>query len=59
MENIYREVNFEKYCPTCEHKKKDEKFDPCNDCLAEGMNTNSEIPIYWKGGNDNGRKCYC
>lgn len=49
MENIYREVNFEKYCPTCEHKKKDEKFDPCNDCLAEGMNTNSEIPIYWKG----------
>lgn len=48
MEDIYREVNFEKYCKTCENRKKDEKFDPCNDCLAEPMNENSEKPVYWK-----------
>lgn len=48
MEDIYREVDFEKYCETCEYKKRDEKCDPCNDCLAEGKNANSEKPIYWK-----------
>lgn len=48
MEDIYREVNFEKYCKTCENRKKDEKFDPCNDCLEEPMNENSEKPVYWK-----------
>lgn len=47
-ENIYREVNFEKYCETCEHKELDEKFDQCNDCLANGTNENSEKPVYWK-----------
>lgn len=48
MENIYKEVNFNKYCKSCEHKGADEKSDPCNDCLAEPMNTNSEKPVYWK-----------
>lgn len=48
MENIYKEVNFNKYCKTCEYKGVEEKCDPCNDCLAEPMNTNSEEPVYWK-----------
>lgn len=48
MENIYMEVNFEKYCKTCEHRNLGEKLDPCNDCLAEGANVNSEKPVYWK-----------
>lgn len=47
-ENIYREVNFEKYCGTCEYEELDEKFDPCNNCLANGTNENSEKPVYWK-----------
>lgn len=48
MEDVCKEVNFEKYCKTCEHCALDGKFDPCNDCLAECVNTNSEKPVYWK-----------
>lgn len=48
MENIYKEVDFETYCKTCEYKELKEKFDPCNDCLAEPMNANSDKPICWK-----------
>lgn len=48
MEGIYKEVNFEKYCKTCEYKDLKEMFDPCNVCLAEGMNVDSEKPVYWK-----------
>lgn len=48
MDVIYKEADFEKYCKTCEHRDRDEKCDPCNDCLAEPMNTNSEKPVYWK-----------
>lgn len=33
MENVYLEVDFEKYCKTCEHKDLDEKCDPCCECL--------------------------
>ena len=52
MENIYKEVDFKTYCKTCEHKDLEEKFDPCNDCLAEPMNANSDKPIYWKEHHD-------
>jgi hypothetical protein len=48
MEDIYKEVYFSKYCETCEYKDLDEKFDPCNDCLAEPMNVESEKPVCWK-----------
>ena len=55
MENIYKEVDFKTYCKTCEHKDLEEKFDPCNDCLAEPMNANQDKPIYWKEA-ENGRQ---
>lgn len=48
MENIYKEVDFEKYCKTCKYSDLQAQFDPCNDCLAESMNLNSEKPVYWK-----------
>ena len=48
MENIYKEVDFKTYCKTCEYKDLEEKIDPCNDCLAEPMNANSDKPVYWK-----------
>ena len=54
MENIYKVVDFKTYCKTCEHKDLEEKFDPCNDCLAEPMNANSDKPVYWKEA-ENGR----
>ena len=47
-------VDFKTYCKTCEHKDLEEKFDPCNDCLAEPMNANSDKPVYWKEA-ENGR----
>ena len=45
MEDVYKEVYFNKYCETCEHKDLDEKFDPCNDCLAEPMNAESKTGL--------------
>ena len=41
MNEEYLEVNFEKYCKTCQHKELEEKFDPCNRCLEHGCNLNS------------------
>lgn len=40
MNEEYLEVNFEKYCKTCQHKELEEKFDPCNRCLEHGCNLN-------------------
>lgn len=48
MEDIYVEVDFEKYCPTCEYGNLNEKFDPCNYCLDAPVNSESEKPVYWK-----------
>lgn len=49
-----KRLDFKTYCKTCEHKDLEEKFDPCNDCLAEPMNANSDKPVYWKEA-ENGR----
>lgn len=48
MENLYLEVDFEKYCETCENKELDEKCDPCCECMEHGCNSQSEKPINWK-----------
>lgn len=47
--NIH-EVDFNHWCPLCEHSKDDE-FDetsPCYDCLDQGYNEDSTKPILWK-----------
>lgn len=48
MDESYKEVEFEKYCKTCKHEKKDEKFDPCCECLEQGMNEGTVKPICWE-----------
>ena len=48
MELSTKIVNFKKYCPLCEHEKVKETQDPCNDCLAQGGNYNTEKPIHFK-----------
>lgn len=48
MEDIYKEVNFKKYCKTCKHKELEENFDPCCDCLDCGCNSESEKPVNWE-----------
>ena len=46
--NRYMEVDFEKYCQTCKYKDLYEKFDPCNECLDEGYNSESTKPVRWE-----------
>jgi hypothetical protein len=48
MNDIDREVNFNKYCKTCQYEKQDEKFDPCCECLDYGYNAESHKPVNWK-----------
>lgn len=47
-QDIYREVDFQKYCKTCKNEKLEEKKDPCCECLDYGYNTESVKPVNWK-----------
>ena len=38
-------IQFEKWCPKCEHYPKDGYKDPCNECLENSVNQNSEKPV--------------
>ena len=46
--DTFKEVRFDKYCESCKFFCEKETHDPCNDCLAESSNTESEKPIFWK-----------
>lgn len=48
MEEIYKEVYYNKYCKTCTHKDLEEFKDPCHDCLNEPVNTYSHKPVYYE-----------
>lgn len=48
MEEIYKEVYFDKYCETCEYKKLKENEDPCDECLSYSANTYSHKPVNYK-----------
>lgn len=43
-----REVRFDIYCKTCASEKVKETDDPCNECLSNPSNFNSEKPVNWK-----------
>lgn len=43
-----KEVYFDKYCNQCVYKDLDESQDPCDDCLACPMNTDSHKPVNYK-----------
>lgn len=47
-ENQYKLVDFKKYCKICKHNSKKEFEDPCNECLDQGANLNSEKPIKYE-----------
>ena len=48
MENQYREVYFHEYCKKCQYEKFPETKLPCNECLAEFMNTESHKPVHFR-----------
>lgn len=48
MEDIYKEVYFDEFCKTCEHKDVAEDKNPCHDCLNEPVNLYSHKPVMYK-----------
>lgn len=48
IEAQYKFVDFKKYCKLCKHEKKDEKLDPCNECLEVGMREGTSKPEYYE-----------
>ena len=48
MDEDLREVEFWRYCETCEHKDLDENKEPCEGCLEEPWNEYTSKPINWK-----------
>lgn len=48
MENIYKEVYFDKYCNTCKYEKSPETDYPCDECLNNSENLYSHKPVKWK-----------
>lgn len=49
--NEEKEVYFDQYCKSCKHHGLEESKDPCNDCLAEPSNTNSNKPMNYESKN--------
>lgn len=50
--NEEKEVYFDQYCKSCKHHGLEESKDPCNDCLAEPINTNSHKPMNYESKNN-------
>lgn len=48
MESEKFEVRFDIYCPKCKHSEDSEELDPCDECLAQPWNYNSQKPINFK-----------
>ena len=48
MEQKEKIVAFDIWCPKCKHRDKSESQDPCYDCLAEPINTDSRKPVKWE-----------
>ena len=41
-------VDFESHCKMCKHKDVPQEEDPCDECLGEPMNTDSDIPVRYE-----------
>lgn len=46
--NTYKEVYFDQYCKTCEHKDKNEDEFPCDECLNIPSRNYSHKPEYYR-----------
>jgi len=48
MDIFNKIVQFDKYCEKCLYYEKDQSEFPCDDCLSNPTNINSNKPIYFK-----------
>lgn len=48
MDTTYKEVRFDKYCGTCQHKDIGGSEEPCNSCIARPMMFGTEVPRFYK-----------
>lgn len=48
MDERYRIVLFNIYCPTCKHKELDEHKEPCDSCVSRPVNLYSHKPVNWE-----------
>lgn len=46
--NEMKEVDFYKYCKTCQYKNAQEQEEPCCYCVAEPVNQWSHEPVKYK-----------
>ena len=47
MDQNYKLVNFDVYCPSCKNADKSEEDSPCDECLQIPARANSHKPEYW------------
>ena len=50
MNENYKEVYYNEYCPRCKHFKNSMTDDPCNDCLTESVNLYTHRPVKFEEG---------
>ena len=48
MEEVYKIVEFDKYCKTCKFEKTKEKDEPCAECLNYPANVYSNKPVNYE-----------
>ena len=47
-ENQEREVRFDLYCKTCKYWESPQEEEPCDSCLSEPFNYDTDRPVNWK-----------
>lgn len=45
MQDVYKIVDFHKYCKTCKYEELDESDGPCDECLEHPENVYSHKPV--------------
>lgn len=48
MEDNYKFVKFEDFCPRCKYKDKSSTAEPCNTCLETGARLGTHEPTEFK-----------
>lgn len=44
----YKEVYYHEYCPKCKHREVKNVEEPCDECLGEPLNWNTNRPVKYE-----------